>query len=140
MRVAEWRACTEAERNRRFSAFRVRTALDDRDGFKERKREAHYKLLCSFGAHATYEGFRLLRGTPSSGASIGPFFSEKTLGATLGELAKICAGATANLIGFLKAKSVADHEAELRLMEAHLAWLEPFASTTSKSQLVPPHR
>lgn len=37
-RIAEWRGCTESERNKKFGAYKVRTALDDRDGFKERKR------------------------------------------------------------------------------------------------------
>jgi hypothetical protein len=61
--IAEWRACSESERNERFGAFRIRTTLDDRDGFTERKREEHYKLLCTLGAHASYPGFELLRPT-----------------------------------------------------------------------------
>jgi hypothetical protein len=30
-RIAEWRGCTESARNKYFSAFKIRTALDDRD-------------------------------------------------------------------------------------------------------------
>jgi hypothetical protein len=39
--IVEWRGCTESERNKKFGAYKVRTALDDRDGFTERKREEH---------------------------------------------------------------------------------------------------
>ena len=45
--ILEWKAANESQRNQKFGAFQVRTALDDRDGFTERKREKHYKLLCS---------------------------------------------------------------------------------------------
>ena len=46
-RIAEWRACSESERNKKFSAFQIRTALDDRDGFTKRKRAEHYALCAS---------------------------------------------------------------------------------------------
>jgi hypothetical protein len=45
--IAEWRGCTESERNKKFGAYKVRTALDDRDGFTEQKREERYKRLCT---------------------------------------------------------------------------------------------
>lgn len=37
-RIAEWRGCGKSERNKKFGALKIRTALDDRDGFTERKR------------------------------------------------------------------------------------------------------
>jgi hypothetical protein len=89
-RIAEWRGCTEGERNKKFSAYLIRTALDDRDGFTERKREAHYKLLCSAGAHASWQGFALLQPTHGGKARVGPYFAERALDAAALELAKIC--------------------------------------------------
>jgi hypothetical protein len=125
-RIAEWRGCRESERNKNFGAFKVRTALDDRDGFTERKREAHYKLLCTLGAHASWQGFELLRPIPGGGAHCGPFFAERALGHTVAELAKIGILAATNFISFFKAKSIVDQETKLRFMEAHFAWVEHF--------------
>jgi hypothetical protein len=48
-RIAEWRGYTESARNKNFRAFKIRTALDDRDGFTERKRAEHYARLCTLG-------------------------------------------------------------------------------------------
>jgi hypothetical protein len=59
--IVEWRGCTESERNKKFSAYKVPTALDDRDGFMERKREEHYKLLCTLSSGSTWPPNR---GTP----------------------------------------------------------------------------
>jgi hypothetical protein len=59
--IATWKGCSESERNRLFSAFKVRTTLDNRDGFTEKKRMEHYQLLCNLGAHASFQGFELLR-------------------------------------------------------------------------------
>jgi hypothetical protein len=103
-RIAEWRGCTESERNKIFGAFKVRTALDDRDGFTERKREAHYKLLCSLGANASWQGFELLRPTSGGDANPGPFFAERGVEATVTELAKICLLAATSFGPFFKSK------------------------------------
>ena len=59
--IMEWKSADESQRNQKFGAFQVRTALDDRDAFTERRREAHYKLLCRLGAHASYQGFQMLQ-------------------------------------------------------------------------------
>jgi hypothetical protein len=57
--IVEWKTSNETERSKKFGAFQVRKAFDDRDAFTERKREAHYKLLCNLGAHSSVK--RLLR-------------------------------------------------------------------------------
>ncbi len=88
-RIAEWRGCTESERNKKFGAYKVRTALDDRDGFKEQKREAAYKQLCTLGAHASYPGFRLLTPTTGGDAYCGPYFADGMLGVTVAELGRV---------------------------------------------------
>lgn len=133
--IAEWRRCDESERNKKFSAYKVRTSLDDRDGFTERKREAHYKLLCNLGAHASYQGFRLLRPTPSSDAHCGPYFADRALDATAAELAKVSIGAATNFTLFFDAKSLADWETKLGFMEAQVAWFEYFFGPFNKGQL-----
>jgi hypothetical protein len=133
--IAEWRRCDESERNKKFSAYKVWTNLDDRDGFTERKREAHYKLLCTLGAHASYQGFELLRPTPGGDAHGGPYFAERALDATAAELAKVSLGAATNFTLFFDAKSLADWETKLRFMEAQVAWFEYFFGPFNKGHL-----
>jgi hypothetical protein len=133
--IAELRRCDESERNKKFSAYKVRTDLDDRDGFTERKREAHYKLLCTLGAHASYQGFELLRPTPGGDAHGGPYFAERALDATAAELAKVSVGAATNFTLFFDAKSLADWETKLRFMEAQVAWFEYFFGPFNKGHL-----
>src|SRR5262245_5546806 len=57
--IAVWRADSN---DARFRPVRVRMTLDDRDGFRERKREQAYKLLCELAGHPNEKGFRLLTG------------------------------------------------------------------------------
>jgi hypothetical protein len=84
--IAEWRGCTEKERNQKFSAFKVRTELDNRDGFTEKKRMQAYSTLCTLGAHASYTGFELLRPTACGDVDCGPYFANRALEATTAEL------------------------------------------------------
>lgn len=86
--IAVWRACDEKKRNREFGAMKIRVALDDRDGFTERKREAAYNLLCQLGTHPTYTGFQMLQAKGSDKVIVGPFFEPTSLDAVLSELAK----------------------------------------------------
>jgi hypothetical protein len=86
--IAVWRACDEKKRNRDFGAMKIRIALDDRDGFTERKREAAYQLLCQLGSHPTYTGFQMLQAKGSELVIVGPFFEPASLDAVLSELAK----------------------------------------------------
>ena len=124
--IAEWRGCTESERNKKFSAYKVRTALDDRDGFTERKREDHYTLLCTLGAHASYQGFQLLTPTAGGDARCGPYFANRALEATVAELAQLCGSAAATFTRFFKVRSLLDDETNLSFMEAQVAWFEHF--------------
>jgi hypothetical protein len=86
--VARWRNASEEERKKQFGPIHVRMALDTRDGQTSKARATHYALLSKVAAHATPEGFRMLRPAADQLAKIGPFFAAETLGAVLSELAK----------------------------------------------------
>jgi hypothetical protein len=124
--ITEWKVSTEGERNKRFGAVVVRKALDDRDGFTERKREAHYKLLCNLGAHASYQGFQMLQPVAGGDAHCGPYFAATALGPTLSELAKVVLGSATNFTVFFSPKDLADCEVKLRFMESQALWFERF--------------
>ena len=133
--IVEWRGCTESERNKKFGAYKVRAALDDRDGFTERKREEHYKLLCTLGAHASYQGFQLLQPAAGGNAHCGPYLANRALEATVAELAQLCHSAAATFTRFFKVRSLLDDETNLSFMEATVAWSEHFIGPCDKGPL-----
>jgi hypothetical protein len=124
--IAAWKGCSESDRNKQFSAFKVRTTLDERDGFTEKKRMEYYQLLCSLGAHASFQGFELLRPIAGGDAHCGPYFADRALDATLSELAKVAVGAADNFTMFFDPRGVPDLETKLHFMEAQSAWFEKF--------------
>jgi hypothetical protein len=124
--IADWKGCSESERNRKFSAFKVRTTLDERDGFTEKKRKDHYQLLCNLGAHASFQGFELLRPLAGGDAHCGPYFSDRALTPTISELAKVAVGAAGNFTMFFDPRGVPDLETKFQFMKAQSAWFEKF--------------
>jgi hypothetical protein len=133
--VAEWRGCAESERNKKFSAYKVRIELDNRDGFTEKKRMKAYSDLCTLGAHASYPGFEFLRPTAGGDAHCGPYFANRALEVTVAELAKLCVGAAATFTRFFKMRSLLDGENKLAFMEATVAWSEHFIGPCDKGPL-----
>jgi len=61
--------------------MKIRIALDDRDGYTERKREAAYQLLCQLGSHPTLPAFQMLQAKGSNLVIVGPFFEPASLDA-----------------------------------------------------------
>jgi hypothetical protein len=86
-RIKNWIALSTKERERKFSPYEVRKALDDLDGFKEQKRAKAYKLLSGYAAHVSREGFSVI--SPDGMAEIGPFPSAPLMQATIEELVKV---------------------------------------------------
>ena len=109
-----------------FSAAKIRIALDDRDGFTERKREAHYKLLCTLAGHATFDGFRMLTPLAGGDAHCGPFFEDTALRATLSELANLIIMGGQLFTKFFKGRSRTDYLTKIVFMEANGHWFERF--------------
>jgi hypothetical protein len=123
--IAVWRACDEKKRNHEFGAMRIRMALDDRDGYTERKREAAYNLLCQLGTHPTFTGFQLLQSKGSNLINVGPFFEAASLDAVLSELAKTVmqAGAQAR---YAEERSLDDYRMSIGYLTTQADWSEHF--------------
>jgi hypothetical protein len=126
--IAVWRACDEKKRNREFGAMKIRIALDDRDGFTERKREATYNLLCQLGTHPTYTGFQMLQTKGSDKVIVGPFFEPASLDAVLSELAKTIMQAGAQTRHADKL-SLEDYRMSLDYLMAQGDWSDRFFGT-----------
>jgi hypothetical protein len=123
--IAAWRACDERQRNNRFGAMKIRIALDDRDGFTERKREAAYKLLCELGSHPTHKGFQMLMTKGSNLANVGPFFELASLDAVLSELAKLMMQAGGQF-RFFEEKTLTDYRVMIEYLTMQADWADHF--------------
>lgn len=99
-KITEWRESDDKKRRDIFAPVKVRKFLDDFDGFTEGKRGAAYKMFCEYAAHATWQGFALMR--PSGGGQIvmGPFFDVPLMKAVLEEMAMLAAQAGNYFSGF----------------------------------------
>lgn len=124
--IGVWRACKENERSKEFAPAKIRKALDQRDGFTERKREAHYKLLCNMAAHPSQEGFRMLVSEPGGNASCRPFFELKTLQAVLGDFVKISMQFGEIFPLFFQKRTISIANAAIEFKEESRKWQEKY--------------
>lgn len=86
--IARWRLADKAARLKEFAPVKVRTRLDERDGFTERKRAAMYDMFSELAGHATMPSITMLR-PMGMDAQIGPFFDTTALEAVLSEMGRL---------------------------------------------------
>ena len=125
--ITAWRTTSEVERKRAFKPVNIRIALDNRDGFIEKKREEAYKLLCKLAGHATPEGIVML--VPQRGGKsvhCGPFLENSALQALLSEAAKLAVQAAGAFRVVIRNENLNQMEARIFFMEAEADWLEKF--------------
>lgn len=84
-KILDWKKSNNKQRYNKYRPSIIKKALDDRDGFKGRKREQIYKRMCEYAAHPTYPGFKLVE--QNGLGKIGPFFDIKCLKSLIEELA-----------------------------------------------------
>jgi hypothetical protein len=71
----------------RFGAGRIRTMLDNRDGYTSGERKRIYDTISEYATHPSYPGVTLITTGPQNMAQVGPFFDEQKLRSWLGEMA-----------------------------------------------------
>ncbi|GIK98426.1 MAG: hypothetical protein BroJett029_26350 [Alphaproteobacteria bacterium] len=125
-RIARWRESDERARQKDFAPIVVRKALDERDGFTERRREKAYKLLCELAGHPTYAGFRMLAPQKGGDAHCGPFFEFTAFKAVYEELTKHSVQAGNAFIRFFTASTVAAYQTKISFIESQGEWAERF--------------
>jgi hypothetical protein len=133
--IAIWRGCTEKQRVSKFGASKIRIALDDRDGYTERKREAAYNLLCQLGTHPTYTGFQMLQAKGSDLVIVGPFFEPVSLEAVLSELAKTIMQAGSQT-RHAEERDITDYRLSIDYLIMQADWSDHFFGTkTDRSKI-----
>lgn len=123
-KLKAWLTLTARERDQQFKPIKVREALDARDGFKEKKRAIRYKMLSTYGAHATPEGFSII--SPNNLTIIGPFPDQKLLQSLLEELAMVIAHAAVTISPIVKPTERDDVERKLAFLKFLEGWRRQF--------------
>ena len=127
-----WVTLPPQDREKRFKPFEVRKKLDEADGLKNELRAEAYKQFCQYAAHPTPEGFRVI--SPEGLTKVGPFPSEKALGACIEELAKHFSYAC-----FLFSKSFESSDEEVlvakaRFVETYQDWAQRYLLLAKNDQ------
>jgi len=84
-KIKHWREADDKTLRNDYSSIAIRTLLDNRDGFKDKKRAERYKMFSKYGNHLSYAGFNLLTNDQNQ-IEIGPFYNEKKLSNLIYEL------------------------------------------------------
>jgi hypothetical protein len=124
-KISDWRTADDATRKRQFAPVKIRIALDEKDGFTEKKRAAAYELLCELASHPTYKGLQMLA-PKGQEHHCGPFFDSTFLKPMIEELVKLAIQAGTNYNLFFKGETKAKMEIKISFMEACGEWFERF--------------
>ncbi|WP_062231291.1 hypothetical protein [Aureimonas sp. N4] len=122
--VQEWKATPEDKRQSVFRPGKIRDQLDKRDGFTEKKREAHYKRLCVLCGHPTFAGFAMLRPEPNADAHMGPFLVPDLLEGCIQELVQVSITAWQSFMRFFPPKTLSDYRARIHYIEKQNDWFK----------------
>ena len=105
--------------------MRVRTKLDDRDGFTERKRAAMYDMFSELAGHATMQSIAMLR-PKGMDAQIGPFFDVTVLEAVLSEMGRLAIQVGEQIDGFMPDPNGAAMPLRYGFASVRARWLATF--------------
>ena len=124
-KISVWRTADTDMRLKEFAPAKIRIALDEKDGFTEKKRKEAYDLLCELAVHPTYKGFQMLA-PKGHDHHCGPFFDPAALKALIEELAKLAIQAAQNQGIFFKSNTKDQYEMKLDFMEMSSDWMEAY--------------
>jgi hypothetical protein len=118
--VKIWWSSPAVERGKRFAPWKVRKQLDDRDGNKEGLRGAAYRMLSTYAAHPTPEGFNMT--SPGGMTQVGPFADKDRMTALLQELARNASYAALVIGMHTPPESDAAFQIKLQFLSPFNAW------------------
>lgn len=127
--ISEWRESSDRERYKKFRPKAVRTRLDARDGFAEKRRGQAYADLSSASIHATWHGFNLLCSGDHT-AKAGPFFDNTLLKAILEELTQRLAGGIMNFCSLFQVQNFPVEAHQMALARTN-AWRQKYMTSNT---------
>ena len=123
--IVKWRLADKRARLKDFKPVKVRTLLDTRDGFTERKRAAMYDLFSELAGHATMQSIAMLR-PKGMDAQIGPFFDATALEAVLSEMGRLAVQVGEHLNVFLPDPDGRAFDVRLAFAKVKGRWIATF--------------
>ena len=123
--IAKWRLADKASRMKQFKPVLVRTMLDDRDGFTERKRAAMYDLFSELAGHATMQSIEMLR-PRGMDVHCGPFFDATALEAVISEMGRLAVQVGENLETFKPNLGTKDLDIPIHFNTLKARWISVF--------------
>lgn len=130
--IAKWRMADKATRLKEFAPVKVRTRLNDRDGFTERKRAAMYEMFSELAGHATMASIAMLR-PKGMDIQIGPFFDATALEAVLSEMGRLAVQLGEQVDAFMPEPQGRVLQLRLGFASAKLEWVNTFYGQTAAS-------
>ena len=124
--IERWRYADDKERNDKFKPIEVRKALDGRDGFTDKKRYRHYKLLSELAAHPTMQSVYMMRPRQDGDAQSMPFVEEGVLKPVLLEMARLAVMFGDILDHFFFNTWVDGHQTRVDYKRARRRWLQAY--------------
>ncbi len=123
--ITIWRLADKAARLREFSPVKVRTKLDERDGFTERRRAALYDMFSELAGHATMPSIAMLR-PQGMDVQIGPFLDPTALEAVLSEMGRLAVQVGEQIDAFWQSFGDEGRSVRVGFADAKRRWLEEF--------------
>lgn len=124
--ITRWRHADKKTRVQEFSPVQVRIALDERDGFTERKRFAMYQLFSELAGHPNMKSVLMLRPHKDGEALIGPFLEKTALEAVLSEMGKLAIQAGEHLDAFFPTDWGKAEAARAAFADGKARWIAEF--------------
>ena len=122
--IKRWRCADENERRKKFWPMPVRKALDERSGYKEKKRYRHYKLFSELAVHLTMNSVYMMRPGQDGDAQSMPFVEQGVLKDVLFEMGRLALMFGDILDHFFFKTWVDGHQARAGYKCARKSWLE----------------
>lgn len=110
-----------------FRPVNIRAELDKRDGLSEQKRKHKYKLLSTYGTHASFDSNKLFN--DNNLLTIGPFFNQKFLENILFELSVLLPHPILSCMKFESNLSIEDLKTKRDFFVAVQSWWKSNMST-----------
>ena len=130
--IAKWRLADKAGRLKDFKPVKVRTLLDARDGFTEKKRAMKYEEFSELAAHATMQSIAMLK-PKGLDAQIGPFFDVTAFEAVLSEMGLLAVQVGEQIDAFLPDPDGQSFAVRLDFAKVKARWISAFYSPVASS-------
>jgi hypothetical protein len=124
--ISRWRYADKKTRQKEFLPVKVRTKLDDRDGFTSKKRAEIYDLFSELAGHPNMKSACMMRPNKNGDAVIGPFMEATALDAVLSEMGRLAVQAGEHIYAFVHADWQYSEASRSAFAQAKRRWVSTF--------------